>query len=289
MSLSQSRSAISLSTTPKGMPLFRIEDTFPREGIPIDRGTLCRWKKRVGNGLAVAHCTHVGAAWTMLLAHLVLRLIRSAPRRFGVVSIGQLALAGLILFLHVGLAPVSLALSANRRFAPEVVSRSLNSIPAWWSKEVIFVNVPTYFVPYAMNWERVQLGLPSATRTAALGATDEEVEVIRVDGNTIELYSPPGFLLESFSCSWRGSRAPFHVGETIQIGDYDVTLMRVTADGRPLRVRFRSARSLDEPGFCFVYSDGRELTPFRFAPIGQRTIIRAVRDTAPLVLEDRAR
>jgi len=37
----------------KGLPLFRIEDTFAREGIPIDRGTLSRWKKRVGDGLAV--------------------------------------------------------------------------------------------------------------------------------------------------------------------------------------------------------------------------------------------
>jgi transposase len=37
----------------KGLPLFRIEDTFAREGIPVDRGTLSRWKKRVGDGLAV--------------------------------------------------------------------------------------------------------------------------------------------------------------------------------------------------------------------------------------------
>jgi transposase len=37
----------------KGMPLFRVEDTFAREAIPIDRGTLSRWKKRVGDGLAV--------------------------------------------------------------------------------------------------------------------------------------------------------------------------------------------------------------------------------------------
>lgn len=37
----------------KGMPLFRIEDSFARDGVPVDRGTLCRWKKRVGDGLAV--------------------------------------------------------------------------------------------------------------------------------------------------------------------------------------------------------------------------------------------
>jgi transposase len=37
----------------KGMPLFRLEDSFDREGIPIDRGTLSRWKKLIGDGFAV--------------------------------------------------------------------------------------------------------------------------------------------------------------------------------------------------------------------------------------------
>lgn len=35
----------------KGLPLFRIEDTFAREGVSIDRGTLGRWKKLVGDKL----------------------------------------------------------------------------------------------------------------------------------------------------------------------------------------------------------------------------------------------
>jgi hypothetical protein len=36
----------------KGLPLFRIEDTFAREGLPIDRATLARWKKRTGDTFA---------------------------------------------------------------------------------------------------------------------------------------------------------------------------------------------------------------------------------------------
>lgn len=36
----------------KGMSLFRIEDTLRREGVPIDRETLCRIKKMVGDTLA---------------------------------------------------------------------------------------------------------------------------------------------------------------------------------------------------------------------------------------------
>lgn len=35
----------------KGMPLFRIEDSCARDGIPVDRGTLSRWKKTAGDRL----------------------------------------------------------------------------------------------------------------------------------------------------------------------------------------------------------------------------------------------
>jgi transposase len=36
----------------KGMPLFRLEESFDRDGIGIDRGTMSRWKKRIGDKLA---------------------------------------------------------------------------------------------------------------------------------------------------------------------------------------------------------------------------------------------
>jgi transposase len=36
----------------KGLPLYRLEDSFTRDGLSIDRGTLSRWKKLVGDALA---------------------------------------------------------------------------------------------------------------------------------------------------------------------------------------------------------------------------------------------
>lgn len=36
----------------KGLPLFRIEDGFGRDGVAVDRATLGRWKKQVGDRLA---------------------------------------------------------------------------------------------------------------------------------------------------------------------------------------------------------------------------------------------
>ena len=49
----------------KGMPLFRIEDGAARDGIPLDRGSLSRWKKAVGERLA---STVVEAMWEHALA-----------------------------------------------------------------------------------------------------------------------------------------------------------------------------------------------------------------------------
>jgi transposase len=40
-----------------GMPLFRLEDEFTRDGCPIDRGTMCRWVEDAGatSGATVVH------------------------------------------------------------------------------------------------------------------------------------------------------------------------------------------------------------------------------------------
>jgi transposase len=43
----------------KGLPLYRIEDGFGRDGIPIDRGTMCRWVEDAGG---TAGATVIAAA-----------------------------------------------------------------------------------------------------------------------------------------------------------------------------------------------------------------------------------
>jgi transposase len=42
-----------------GLPLFRQEDRFDREGVPLDRGTMCRWLEELGN---LAGATVIAAA-----------------------------------------------------------------------------------------------------------------------------------------------------------------------------------------------------------------------------------
>jgi len=50
----------------KGLPLFRLEDTFARDGCPIDRGTMCRWVEDAGAtcGATVVHAARQEALAT---------------------------------------------------------------------------------------------------------------------------------------------------------------------------------------------------------------------------------
>jgi transposase len=50
----------------EGMPLFRIEDSFAREGIPLDRGLMSRWLEILGGtlGTSVVHAMRVHALKT---------------------------------------------------------------------------------------------------------------------------------------------------------------------------------------------------------------------------------
>jgi transposase len=50
----------------QGMPLFRIEDGFARDGCPIDRGTMCRWVEDAGAtcGATVVHAARQEALAT---------------------------------------------------------------------------------------------------------------------------------------------------------------------------------------------------------------------------------
>jgi transposase len=48
----------------EGMPLFRLEDRFARDGVPLDRGTMCRWLEDAG---ATAGATVIQAMRTEAL------------------------------------------------------------------------------------------------------------------------------------------------------------------------------------------------------------------------------
>lgn len=230
--------------------------------------------------------THVGPAWCMLLAHLVAATLHAAKHASRQLRYGLYAFVASVLALHVGLSSVALAVGSNPAPPPAQAVRSLDSEPGWWNREVIAIHVPSLLTLYAVNGERDRYNLPRPQRVAPLGVTDQEVEVTRLDANTFELYSSPGYLLEAFASFWRGPSVPLRLNETIVVREYSVTIKRLTPDRRPSRLRFQFARSLDDPTLYFVYWTGQQLAPFRFGPVGQRRVIRAAFDFMPLPAQE---
>jgi hypothetical protein len=230
--------------------------------------------------------THVGPAWFMLLAYLIVATLQSARQASRKLRYGMYAFVAIVLALHVGLSSVALAVGSNPEHPPGQASLTLDTERAWWTREVLVIQAPSLLTMYMLNWERSRLNLQRPQRIAALGVTDQEVEVMRLDANTFELYCPHGYLLEAFATFWRGPSVPFRLNDVVRVQDYSVTILRLTPDGRPLRLRFQFARSLDDPSFFFIYWTGERFAPFRFGPVGQRRVIRAPFDFMPLPAEE---
>ncbi|HET6333933.1 MAG TPA: hypothetical protein VFG30_12015 [Polyangiales bacterium] len=223
--------------------------------------------------------THVGMAWCMLLALMILALLRKAPHLSRVPGTGFRLFAAVVLGLHLALAPCALALGVNSQTIPDLDARALDKEPEWWKRDVIVVNVPTMFLVAQLNWQRELRKLQRPSAFGVLGASDQQVEVVRIDQHTIELFAAAGYLQDVFSNFWRGPGVPLRVGELVGVRGFAVTVLQLTPDGRPQRVRVRFDRDLTDPALFFIYWDAQQFKPFRFGQVGERTLIRPVFET----------
>jgi hypothetical protein len=225
--------------------------------------------------------THIGVAWWMLQALMIVALVSSARSVRRALSVPIYSFLAAIIIAHLCLAPWAFALGVKSPDMPDVETRALAATPDWWSRKVVVVNVPTMFVVAQLNWQRTSRRLPAPAAITVLGATDQQVEVVRKDRNTLELFSSGGYLLDVFSNFYRGRSVPLRVDEITVLNEFAVQVLELTPDGRPRRVLVRFIRSLDDPSFFFIYWADQQLKPFRFAPFGQRSVIRPAFEVEP--------
>jgi hypothetical protein len=238
--------------------------------------------------------TIAGIAWWMLTAHLLWALafvsrgnLRSRDSLSVLAKFGLPALAarvGAIVLLlaiavpHFIIAPFALAIGCSRfaaESAPDSHAAVLGNSPSLAATDVVIVNSRDAIQAALIPASRLARGLRAPRHNHVLGAAIDEVEVTRTDQRTFELYSPPGYLLDLFARFWRGSSATMSQGERVFVTGYTAHVLRVTPDGRPLRVRFTFDRPLEDASLRFLYWNGSRFDDFHFSPLGQRRIIRA--------------
>ena len=215
------------------------------------------------------------AGW---LARLMTDLFRA--RRWRVTS--RLALTVLAI-THLVLAPLVLVLSAgNSRGLAENIARMgpdpLAAVPNLSRKQLIIVNAPDYYSGQLLSMARVVAGRQAPALSYFWCSTHQWLEVHRLDEWTLELYSPDWFGRDPLPANFRSPTAPLRPGQVIQLKTHKVQVMETRPNGRPRRVRFEFAFSLENDTFMHMLSwDGRRYRTFKPPAVGQHVRIQVGR------------
>lgn len=131
------------------------------------------------------------------------------------------------------------------------VARSLPSGAALAQSIVMIVNASDYIsTPFVINYHRLFDG-PGPALMHVLGVSMRAVQVSRPDVKAIVLEPEGGYLNDSTSILIRQRDEKFTVGQQIPLFAALVTIQKITADGRPARVRIETLAA-DDPRLLWV-------------------------------------
>ncbi len=219
-----------------------------------------------------------GPALWAATAHGAFALLKMVRERRG----AWLLLAGILsvaAFCYAVVAPVGLAVGVAR-FGTTQAS-SIPSLPLLGRalelrrQHLVVLNTRTLVEGHTIAFERRRAGLSVPARVTLLGATAHEVHVTRLDEHSFRLYSPFGYLQDPMSAFFRSPARPFAPGYRVQIPSMEITVERVTVDGRPLQIRVRMKQPFSQGNYRFIAWYPRGFRDFRFAPLHHTTVIPA--------------
>ena len=161
----------------------------------------------------------------------------------------------------------------------DTVSRPLRradaSIPPYRLGDgmLVLVNPPSdIFAAYVVIL-RASEGRPlPPTRWLATGTSD--VAITRTDERTLRVTPEGGFIPFVSERMLRRLDRPFVRGQVIQLGGVDVTVVDVTADGRPADASSaRFDRALDDPALHWEAWHKSGFVPWTPPPVGARVVL----------------
>jgi hypothetical protein len=112
-------------------------------------------------------------------------------------------------------------------------------------RDVVLLNPPVVAAAFFHAWVRMGNDLPVARNSWVLASGMQPLKVTRTGDNTLLLEPQVGFLDTANDWYIRAPEKKFVVGESIDLGRMQATIVQLTRDGRPSQVEFRFAESLD--------------------------------------------
>jgi hypothetical protein len=160
---------------------------------------------------------------------------------------------GLLLAVHLIVAPVLLPVMA---FSPKLLGglehgldglmASLPADPRLAQQTAVIIYAPNFADTGYIGLLRPGLGLPSPARVRSLATGLGPVRLTRTDAHSL-VVTIAGGTLKGYDSVFRGVDHPLALGQVVDLGDVQATVLALTPDGRPATVTFHFTALLEDP------------------------------------------
>jgi len=184
------------------------------------------------------------------------------------------SLARILIFLHLWIAafllPLGILFWDFTGRAHERIQSQIPADPSIEHKTLFWIN-SNFLTSYYIQIRALNHGpVPGATYN--LGLLSSSLQVSRIADNRLRLRQQNGFMSGKLDELEWDPASPFRVGQRISRPEFDVQVLDITPDGRPLTAEFTFRKSLDSPDYlwmCFGGSGGAGCHSCSPPPLGQ--------------------
>lgn len=188
--------------------------------------------------------------------------------------------AGVLCFVHLFMGPLLLPLrvraTADIGKMIGAADGTIDHGPGVEQRTVVLVNPPVDayagYIPTLRESER----RPRPKHLHWLATAASEVDVERLDDHTLRVRPAAGFLARASEKMQRGPGAPMPVGAVVRLSELSVTVVKATAQGRPLEVHVRFEKPLTDPKLHFQQWLNGGFVDFRIPDPGETVRLPAV-------------
>jgi hypothetical protein len=189
------------------------------------------------------------------------------------------ALAGLLVFLHVIIAPGALVARTAYAAGPRIIEQFAVRLPLDASiaeQDVVLVNPPSVLYAVYFPAEREAAGLPPPRRIRILAPGIIGVTVHRADAHTLVIRAAGGYFAWTFDQLLRDERHPLKIGDRVALSDMTAEVTSLTPDGRPADASFRFVVPLEDASLRWLCWRDGEWGPFTPPAVGESVALPGV-------------
>jgi hypothetical protein len=144
--------------------------------------------------------------------------------------------------------------------------------------DAVFVTAPDYFAVRLLKMMKAVDRQPGPARYRGLSYGPEQITATRPSANTLVLDYAGGAMHEPAVTKqaldlYRSINKPMHAGDKVALEGLAIEILQVTEDGRPLRVRFDFAESLEAPRYRFYHWADNHFRALTLPAVGETKVL----------------